>query len=93
MAGPGALWTCRLRRRSISHRRHLQRRGNADKNFLQDEIAQLLDEHGADVEAVTRVEFPWKEEIDHAPAWLGAPTPWDWIAEGTVRSVTRGQRR
>ena len=67
--------------------------GTPTKHFLQDEITQLLEDHGVEVERVTRVEFPWKEEIDHAPAWLGAPTPWDWIAEGTVRSVTRGQRR
>ena len=32
--------------------------GTPTKHFLQNEIAQLLDEHGADVEAITRVEFP-----------------------------------
>lgn len=59
--------------------------GTPTKHFLQDEIAQFLDDHGVDVEVVERVEFPWSEEIDNVPDWLTSPGPWDWLACGRLR--------
>ncbi|MBT3345464.1 MAG: class I SAM-dependent methyltransferase [Gemmatimonadetes bacterium] len=59
--------------------------GTPTKHFLQDEIAQLLNDHGIEVEQIERVEFPWAEEIDHPPSWLVSPGPWDWLVRGPVR--------
>ncbi|HJP32260.1 MAG TPA: methyltransferase domain-containing protein [Candidatus Latescibacteria bacterium] len=59
--------------------------GTLTKHFLQDEIAQFLHDHGCDVTRISRVEYPWQEELDDAPAWLGPLTPWDWLVRGTIR--------
>ncbi|MBT4101599.1 MAG: class I SAM-dependent methyltransferase [Gemmatimonadetes bacterium] len=67
--------------------------GTATKHYLHDEIAEFLADHGAQIEGIERVGFPWSEEIDHAPPWLGAPTPWDWLVQGKITALRRkGQR-
>ena len=53
--------------------------GTATKHFMQDEIAQLLSGVGFEVISVDRVEFPWSEELEDTPDWLGDPYPWDWM--------------
>ncbi len=49
------------------------------KCYTREEITNFLVDAGFEIERVRRVEFPWSEEIDHAPSWLGAPYPWDWL--------------
>ena len=53
--------------------------GVETKHFMEDEIAHLLEDVGFSIASVERVEFPWSEEIDDAPEWLGEPFPWDWL--------------
>ena len=53
--------------------------GIATKHYMHDEIAELLRNVGFRISSIARVEFPWSEELEHAPKWLKKPYPWDWL--------------
>lgn len=54
--------------------------GNAPtKTYMYDEARHLLMDAGLEIDRVDRVEYPWVEMIDDAPADLGSPYPWDWL--------------
>ncbi len=54
--------------------------GNAPtKTYMHDEARHLLEDAGLEVDRVVRVEYPWSEMIDNAPADLASPYPWDWL--------------
>jgi SAM-dependent methyltransferase len=59
------------------------------KHYLHDELVQLFEGLDVHVDAVRRLQFPWSVEIDDPPDWLGEPTPWDWLLEGTVGETGR----
>ena len=56
--------------------------GAATKCYTREEISIFLSEFGFNVEQILRIEYPWSEEIDHAPRWLKEPYPWDWVVVG-----------
>ena len=53
--------------------------GVPTKCFTREEIVIFLSEIGFIVEEVSKVEYPWSEEIDDSPRWLEGPYPWDWL--------------
>lgn len=53
--------------------------GIPTKCYTREEIAIVLSEAGFSIDEILRVEFPWSEEIEHAPHWLKGPYPWDWL--------------
>jgi len=55
--------------------------GSPTKHFLADELAAFLRTAGFEVQSIQRVEYPWEEELDDPPDYLGSPTPWDWMVE------------
>lgn len=56
--------------------------GTPTKCYTREEIDLFLSDVGFDIEQISRVEYPWSEEIDHAPRWLKDPYPWDWLVIG-----------
>jgi len=59
--------------------------GVPTKCYTREEISIFLAETGFTIEKILRVEYPWSEEIDHAPRWLKEPYPWDWLVVGKKR--------
>jgi 2-polyprenyl-3-methyl-5-hydroxy-6-metoxy-1,4-benzoquinol methylase len=55
--------------------------GSPTKHFLADELTAFLRAAGFEVQSIQRVEYPWEEELDDPPDYLGSPTPWDWMVE------------
>ncbi len=53
--------------------------GVPTKHHLQEELDALLKERGFAVEAVEKIEYPWRTEFDAPPRWMKAPYPWDWF--------------
>lgn len=53
--------------------------GTPTKCFTREEISIFLSDTGFTVDQALKVEYPWAEEIDDAPQWLGEPHPWDWL--------------
>jgi 2-polyprenyl-3-methyl-5-hydroxy-6-metoxy-1,4-benzoquinol methylase len=56
--------------------------GAATKHFLKEELEVLLGRVGFGEIAIEKVEYGWSTEFEDAPATLGAPYPWDWVATG-----------
>jgi len=59
--------------------------GTPTKCYTREEIGIFLSEVGFTIEEIFRIEYPWSEEIDHAPRWLKDPYPWDWLIIGRKR--------
>ena len=60
--------------------------GVPTKHYLREELEAMLTERGFQVEAVEKIEYPWRTEFDAPPRWMKAPYPWDWfVAARRVR--------
>ncbi|NIP24102.1 MAG: hypothetical protein GWN67_07875 [Phycisphaerae bacterium] len=46
---------------------------------MREEIITFLSDMGFEVGTVSRVQYPWHEEMTNAPSWLKVPYPWDWL--------------
>ncbi len=53
--------------------------GVPTKYWMCEELTTTLEDHGLRPRRVRRVEYPWTEEIEHAPGWLEGQGPWDWL--------------
>lgn len=53
--------------------------GILTKYWMREELVALLADHGLSPRRVRKVEYGWREEIDHPPAWLKGAMPWDWL--------------
>lgn len=64
--------------------------GERTKCYLREEAEILFREAGFALRSADKLEFPWTEEFEDPPAWLGAPLPWDWLfVMEKRRSATR----
>ena len=60
------------------------------KHFLKEELLILLRNRGMHTLEIEKIEYPWNTEFTHAPRWMQAPYPWDWLfvarkTNGTAR--------
>jgi hypothetical protein len=46
---------------------------------MREEIITFLSDIGFEVGKVSRIQYPWHEEMTDAPSWLKGPYPWDWL--------------
>jgi SAM-dependent methyltransferase len=53
--------------------------GVLTKYWMREELVAFLADHGLRVTKVRRVEYGWKEEIEHVPRWVQGARPWDWL--------------
>lgn len=53
--------------------------GERTKCYLREEAEVLFREAGFQLRSSDKLEFPWSEEFEAPPSWLGAPFPWDWL--------------
>ena len=53
--------------------------GVATKHYLKEELEFILASHKMDVLEVSKIEYGWDSELEHPPAWMQAPYPWDWL--------------
>lgn len=62
--------------------------GVPTKHYLREELESVLPMRGFEVEAITKLEYPWTTEFESPPDWLGPPCPWDWLVQAR-QSVRR----
>ncbi len=73
--------------------------GVKTKCYLREEAEVFFRECGFHLRSADKLEYPWSEELEDPPRWLGAPLPWDWLFVLEKRSkarshvTRRGQRR
>ena len=53
--------------------------GVLTKYWMREELVALLADHRLRVTRMRRVEYGWKEEIEHVPRWVQGARPWDWL--------------
>ena len=53
--------------------------GVATKHYLKEELEAILASHKMDVLDAVKIEYDWSSELEHPPAWMQAPYPWDWL--------------
>jgi SAM-dependent methyltransferase len=53
--------------------------GVRTKCYLREEAEVLFRESGFRLRSADKLEFPWSEELEDPPAWLGPPLPWEWL--------------
>ena len=53
--------------------------GVATKHYLKEELEMILSSHKLDILEITKIKYGWDSELEHPPAWMQAPYPWDWL--------------
>ena len=53
--------------------------GVATKHYLKEELEMILSSHKLDVLEIAKIKYGWDSELEHPPAWMQAPYPWDWL--------------
>lgn len=53
--------------------------GVATKHYLKEELEFILSSHKLEVLETSKIEYGWDSELEHPPAWMQAPYPWDWL--------------
>lgn len=66
--------------------------GVRTKCYLREEAEVLFDQSGFRSCSADKLEYPWSEELENPPAWLGPPLPWDWLFVLEKRATGRGSQ-
>jgi hypothetical protein len=59
--------------------------GVATKHYLKEELEFILASYKMNVLETVKIEYGWDSEMDHPPAWMRAPYPWDWLVVARKR--------
>lgn len=54
--------------------------GTPTKHFLKEELADVMARRGMQVKDIRKIEYPWGYALAEAPAEMGPPLPWNWMA-------------
>lgn len=53
--------------------------GERTKCYLREEAEVVFRDAGFGLLSSDKLEFPWTEEFETPPHWMGPPYPWDWL--------------